>query len=69
MTIVNATATEVPYGPYAGMDLQQFATEHTYDARELMKESKLRIEYADHYQDLGFYLDGVRKARRFMRGH
>ena len=66
MTIVNTMATEVPYGRFAGMDLQQFVTEHTRAARELMKESKLRIEYSDHYYDLDYYLRGVPKARDFL---
>lgn len=67
MSIVNTTATAVPFGYFEGMDLQEFATEHTRAARELMKEPRLLIEFSDHYYDLDFYLMGLPRAKRDFR--
>lgn len=56
-------------GYFAGMDLQEFANEHPQAAVDLLKDSTFKLEYTGHYFDLEYYLRGVRKARRFMRGH
>lgn len=69
MRIVNATETSVPIGRFTGMDLQEFAQEHTWAAEQLLADSTFRLEYTEQYFDLDYYLRGVRRAKRFMRRH
>lgn len=69
MRIVNATETSVPIGRFTGMDLQEFAQEHTWAAEQLLADSTFKLEYTEQYFDLDYYLRGVRRAKRFMRRH
>lgn len=69
MRIINASETTVPTGEFEGMDLQEFAQEHTYAARELLRDSGFRREFTDHWYDLDFYLRALPRARRWMAGH
>jgi hypothetical protein len=64
MSIVNTLSTTVPCGDFEGMDLQEFATEHTRAAYDLLRDSAFRREYADHYYDLD--VRGLPKAKRWM---
>lgn len=42
--------------------------EHPQAAVDLLNDRTFKLEYTGHYFDLDYYLRGVRKARRFMRG-
>lgn len=55
-------------GYFAGMDLQELANEHPQAAVDLLNDRTFKLEYTGHYFDLDYYLRGVRKTRRFMRG-
>jgi hypothetical protein len=69
MRITNTLSTTVPSGHFEGLDLQEFATEHTAAAYELLGDSTFRREYADHYYDLDYYLRALPKAKRWMARH